>query len=552
MRHWVTTWVVLLLIGGAASSATALDPETLEYNVQPIPLADRTDIQITVSISGLTGPLEIGLPADCYGYPDLHEFVTSITGTDGTTVGEGSAPDHRRIEAAADGVARLSYRMSFDPVALQDYAFAPNTGPGHFHVGGCQWMLRMPGDDAPRPYRISLGAPPEGWTLYSSLAPDARPASLTTTWEQLNQSALGGGSGPHRRFEINGRPVSVFLANGLNLPSRQVLDSVEAIVTAQRTRFRENPPPFYVVSVNPRDGVVAGAAIPNLFVCFIDPDAPATQLVPLLAHEMFHNEIPGALSLKTPSGESGTRLEWFHEGVADFGSRLLMLQSGAIDHASYAALFNLDLERLRASPARAATLADLYQAARENRFSSMYKKLSYYRGSLIALSWNAQIRRNHPTKDIFDLFAALKARAPGGVASEEDLYAVGLEFGLDTRTDFERHVLRGEPISPLADTIEGYRLVSTSGPGHQTGFDVPATFRQRVMTDVAVDGPAYAAGLRDGMPFVRMSNVNTDSNSWRADLPASVRVMIDGAERQYDFLPYGPIEPQLRFEPAPH
>lgn len=181
----------------------------------------------------------------------------------------------------------------------------------------------------------------------------------------------------------------------------------------------------------------------------------------------------------------------------------------------------------------------------------MYKKLSYYRGSLIALSWNARIQQHDPTKDIFDLLEALKARATDGKASEEDLFAIGAEFGLDIRADFERHVLRGEPISPLADAIGGYQLVTVPGPAHQTGFDVSATFRDRVIAGVDVNGPAHAAGLRDGMRFVRMSNVNTDSNSWRADLPASVRVMIDGVERQIDFMPYGSVEPQLRFEPLP-
>lgn len=544
LRLILAVWI----LSGAAPAWSSPAEGSVSYHIQPVPMSDRTDLLVTAKFAvERVDALELGLPRDCYGSPDLHEAVVEFTAVRGSLREGNRDPQSRTLIPDADGVVEVAYRLSFDPALYAAYPFGPNTGPGHFHVGGCQYML-VPSDvTLERTHQITVGPAPEGWRLYASLAPDAGAASLTASYEDLSATAIGGGPA-HERFSLGGRPVDVFLSPDLALPRDDVMRSIRAVVGEQRARFGVFDQDFYTISVNPRSGVMAGTAIDNLFVVFIRPDATTEELLLLLAHEMFHNEIPIRLSVKAPPGVRQVIFEWFNEGVADFASRRLLLDAGALDQSDFARIFNGDLDRLRFSPLGRATVHELTAAAEAGRFTGLHKKLAYFRGSLMALSWDAQLRAMGHGDGIFVFFDALHEASDGGVVTAEMLFEQGARLGLDIRGDYDRYIVRGERIEPVDFAIQGHVLREVQAPSWNIGFDYERSRETGVIEGVERAGPAYAAGLRNGMILVSADNISPQG--LRIHMPVQVRVRSQGEERVFEYRPEGPLEPALRFMPA--
>ena len=259
--------------------------------------------------------------------------------------------------------------------------------------------------------------------------------------------------------------------------------------------------------------------------------------------------MPNRLDVLPPEGMTRVVFEWFSEGVAEFGARRLMLETGLIDADSYARLFNDDLERIRFSAVRSASAADLMAAAQGGRFNSGYKKLAYYRGSLMALKWDTALRRAGHTDGLFHLLDILRARrdADNRVPAEV-LFTESAALGLDVRGDFERFIVRGERLIPPGDLLApGHRIVESLKPSRDLGFDLPASQATKIITGVRPGGPAEVAGLRDGMSLIRTENASTDVNGARLHDPVVLHVSVDGESRQIAYLAEGPLQSAFAF-----
>ena len=79
------------------------------------------------------------------------------------------------------------------------------------------------------------------------------------------------------------------------------------------------------------------------------------------------------------------------------------------------------------------------------------------------------------------------------------------ETGIDIEPDLERYARRGETLLLPPDLLGGCaRIVTERRRAFTRGYDADATRRGAgVIAGVDRDGPAYAAGMRDGMQLVR-------------------------------------------------
>lgn len=539
-----TGLLMLILAPAPGPAVTGQDsPDTVDWVIEPQPAGDRTALEITLTFEPEAGdPVSLGLPADCYGTPSIHEYVQSFEGLDGTAVRSGEDETRRTVRPDRDGRIRLRYRLSYDPDQMDRYAFAPNVGPDHFHIAGCQWMLRIPELDRPRPHHIRVSGAPPGWGLYSSLGPDPASLEVSGTYDDMVSAMIGGGAGPHSTFEIGGRPVSAYVQGRYDIPSRDIVEAVQAIVAGQQSAMGGGLGPFYNVAVLPRTGIIAGTAVPNLFVCFVKSDITPAELYGLLAHEMAHTWMPQSI-VATPPGESEIRHEWLSEGVTEHVARRLLRRDGLITEDQFAALTNRYLYDLADNPAAAASYEDLVRAESEGGYTTAYKKLAYFRGAIMALNWETTLRERGEGKEVVDLVGELWRRAQGqpGEVTEDAFFSMATEFGLDAKGDFERYVLRGEPIAPHPNALgPEFTLTATYLPRFEPGFDIRASFRAGVVQGVQEDGPAHRAGLRDGMVFKGVRNSNRFGNAWYPDLPLKVLIETGSGEpRTIEYFPHG-------------
>nr|7XYO_A Chain A, Aminopeptidase M61 [Myxococcus fulvus]7XYO_B Chain B, Aminopeptidase M61 [Myxococcus fulvus] len=528
-------------------------PGDIHYRVKPVPAADRTDLRVTVQFQAPDAtPLTVRLPEDCYGTPDLHQYVRSFQGMDGVKVSAGGDARERKVFPRPDGRVSLRYVLSFDPRGLDGVSFGPNVGPGHFHVAGCQWLLRLGDAEARRRYVIQVEDAPAGWKLYSSLGGDALRTETTASYEDLTSSALGGGSGGFHRFEVRGKSVSLFVDGAFDVPRQQLFTALERIITSQREWFQEDGPDYFHVALRPRSGIIAGVALDHAFICFAKRESRPTELHLLFAHEMFHAWLPGKLRIEPPKGEPELRHEWFSEGFTEYFARRLLVDARLLPEEALAELFNQDLINLADNPHRAETYEQVVKASRMQAYTSAYKKLAYYRGALMALDWDARLRAQGSGASLGKLLRELHALAAGrgGELSEDAFFDVLAAHGLEGRGDFERHILRGEPITVAPEAlgpafVPRARDVASFDPG----LSLEQTFKARVLKGVIPGGPAYEAGLREGMKWVSARNSSRFVNGWRADLPLEIIVEVEGQPRRFAFFPRGPVRTLMLFQP---
>jgi predicted metalloprotease with PDZ domain len=516
---------------------------TLYYRIMPIRTTDRTDLDISVRMKAVTrDSMVVKLPTDYYGTQDLYRYVTSFEGESGTTVKPGKDERERVVQAGPDSEIHLRYLLSFDPKVLDGVSFGPNVGPTHFHTAGCQWLLQIGNLSQKRRYEVEIIDPPIGWHFYSSIGPYPLKFETEASYNDLIATAIGGGAGAYDRFMVRGRPVSIFVQGVFDIPSSDIFKSVRRIVTLERDWFQDYDQPFYHVTILPRGGIIAGTANDNFFVCFAKHDISREELYVLLAHEMFHTWLPNKLSIELSKGESELRYEWFYEGFTDYFARRLLAEAGLLSQERFAYLINRDIINIADNPNRNANYADLVAASTGGKYGTTYKKLSYYRGALIALNWEAKLGRSGKRFGLGNLIRdlyGLASRTNHRVTAQQ-FFELAARYGLDAKGDLDRYILRGESIVPLPDALgPSYVLSPSTVPSFDPGFSLEQTFRNRKVTGVVENGVAYLAGLREGMELVRVQNSNRFGNGWYPDRPLLVVTKVAGQEHQFEFFPRG-------------
>lgn len=370
-----------------------IEGETFHYRIKPIPISDRTNLEISFKIEGVkASSVAVKLPVDCYGTPKLFRFVTAFTGESGTTVQSGKDEGERLVQPNSQGEIYLKYVLSFDPQALADSTFSPNVGNSHFHVAGCQWMLRIGNEEEKRPHIIELVDAPKDWKLYSSLSANPAKFEGVVSLDDLDITAIGGGRKGFSQFLVREKPVSVFVRGKFVIPQNEIFAAVRKIVTLQRERFNDFNQPFYNVVVLPKEDNVAGTRIENLFVSFFKADVTREQLYVLLSHEMLHNWLTANI-IKPPKGEISLKYQWFYEGFTDYFSRRILLDAKLLTLEKFAELINRDIINIADNPNKNTTFQDLVKATQTGKFNQAFNKLSYYRGALIALNWDTKSAR---------------------------------------------------------------------------------------------------------------------------------------------------------------
>lgn len=517
----------------------SLNAQTFHYQIKPIVAVDRTNLEVSLKYqTSKNEPITVKLPIDCYGTPNLSRFVTSFSGESETVVKNGKDTGEKVIEPNSKGEIHLKYFLSFEP--KMDGTFSPNVGKDYFHIAGCQWLLQIGDLKEKRQHKIELIDAPKDWKLYSSLSPNPSKFEGVKSYWDLAITAIGGGQNGFSQFQVRGKSVSVFVRGKFAIPQTEILTAVRKIVTLQREKFNNFNQPFYNVIILPKENNVAGTRIENLFVSFFKSDVTRDQLYVLLSHEMLHNWLTADL-IKLAKGELGLRYQWFYEGFTDYFSRKLLLDAGLLSKHKFADLVNRDIINIADNPHKNTTYQDLVEATKTGKFNQSFNKLSYYRGALIALNWNVTIAERWKGKSLGDLIEDVYQLAIKAPISEQIFFElIKKNYGIDAKADFERYILRGEPISVPPNALgNSYKLIESSVPSFDAGFLLNESRQAKKIIGVKPDGVAFRAGLRDGMELVNTENYNRFGNAWSPSSPLVIVIKENNQEKKFSFFPHG-------------
>lgn len=524
------------------------------YTIRPVPLKDRTNLEISVVYKAKSDTaILINLPQDYYGVSDLYKYVTIFEGKRGCVVKPAPKPSQRIVLPNKKKEVAINYTISYDPKELDGTAFAPNVSASHFHVAGCQWMLPVRSIFEKHTYNIKVVDAPKGWHFYSSISGNPKKTIVSDSYENLLSTAIGGGIQAYKKIIISSKPVYIFVAGKYNISYDSIFAATAKIVELQRSWFNDYDFPFYTITINPRSGIISGTGIPNLFVCFLKQDITMNELNVLLSHEMFHTWLPNKIYVKQKKGESDLKYEWLYEGLTDYFGRKILFDAGLLSTADFVYLINRDLINIADNPHKAETYTAILASNNKGTYGTDYKKLSYYKGALIALRWETQIRNAANGKQLKDFIREIydSALTNNGDITELVLFNISKKYGIDAEKDLEQFIVNGFPIVPLPDALgDRFQLIDTLVSSFDPGFSLKETFRTRKIKDVVEGGVAYNAGLRNDMDFVDVRNSNRFGNGWSPDKPISVTVKINGENKIFEYFPHGKSMAVMLYSPV--
>ena len=509
-RSRILTALFFLIISADASGLAAQQngdtSARVSYTISIEPGADRTDLLINLEFQGnSSGETRIGFPPGRFGTPGIADSIKDIRVEGAKSKVDAEKGKHLVLTHSAKAAIKIQYRVSRDPNADQG-AYRPSTSKSHFHFFGSQWRLTIGDRPAEQSYEFKFKNVPEKWAVFSNLGDGPGPYTFKSTDKSIS-GFIAGGLYKKAHIDVQGTPIGIYVSESFT-QSDSIIAAAKTIVGQQGKKFGGLNREFFVISMSPRDKLRAGVAIDNAFVCFVDPDTDKTAMDVLIAHEAFHNWLPGKGTIdcwKNGTSLDEFRFDWFVEGFTEFVARKMLLDAERLSMDQYVALFNRDLREQARNPVQRASLKVVEESIEDGRYSNHHERTSYFRGPLIALQVDTQLRASGE-RDLIDVMQAFlqKASESEGTLSEEAFFKFFDDQGIDLRPIYRQHIVYGNPVVLDPKIFGGQYRFSESVFLHvDQGFDTLSSRVSGVIQGVRLDGPAYKAGLRDGMIHVK-------------------------------------------------
>ena len=518
----------LLLI----AAAPAREPAPVDYLVTPEVGADGLErIRITIRLRGdADGETGLALPSRWAGSDRLHERIERLS-VAGGTIAETGDPARRLIRHAPGAALSVSYRIGpsgADPDSGYEKA-RPVVRPGWFYVHG-EGAFAVPEGRADAPARFRMAVTPAGWRWTSNI--DLRPGRGLTVDHVVESILIGGTDVRIVTRNVGGQPLRIALRGRWTFTDTAMADGLARIAAAYNDYMRTAAAPYFV-SLVPLGGAETGAVSfggsgrGGGFALASTANVGLDDFLPTLAHEYGHRWFGRALG---PIPDPDAPDYWFTEGFNDHVAALALVRAGIWAPAQYAERLNMVLLRYASSPAR--TLAN---GALAERFWSDpdAQQMPYDRGHLFAraIDRDGDVRR------------ALLAMAAGSGFPAAETQGPRFVRAAALPPEQTASVLAGEPIALPADLLGPCgRIEWAEQPIYATGYTVANRGEGRYFETVAEGSPAWQAGLRPGMRYLRRVSFRPGDSR----VPIVMRVADAAGERELSWRPEGPT--MVRFQ----
>ena len=407
--------------------------------------------------------------------------------------------------------------------------------PQYFHLIGWTIFAR-PTWSLAAPVSVSFDDVPKGW----SFASDLEHGNLThrqAARERFGRRRLSGVEGGHC--------CALRFAGSWGFSDEAFIKRLEPII-ASHHRFWGDPMKPFLVTVlpllpEPGSTSLGGTGLSDAFAFFSTPNVDDRMLTRILAHEHLHSWIPRRVGMM-PQENNDSLEYWFSEGFTDFYTYRLLVRDGLWSLEETAKALNDVMWDYAFSPARNATNADVAASFWSDRAKG---DIPYHRGLLFAALADDRVRRASKAKrDLDDVMLAMKraadAAGPARHAAADPRAVRDVDERRGRRCDRRHQALhRAAAKQSRCPAIRGSPAARSKRarlPNSTRGFDGPRTIaNNNVVTGVDPNGPAYAAGLRDGMRIRKLDL------SERRDLRVALTysVFVDGGTREISYLPAG-------------
>lgn len=488
------------------------------------------------------GETRMQLPAEWGGGERLWRFLKDPV----VTGGQLSQPDEKTWVITSKPRARLTLRYrvvsAYDgppPPDSPNYG-QPIIGPEGFYVIG-HTIFATPEDRETDLARFEWDPASSALQLSTDLKPLQRaPASIS----QLGPSVLMAYPDTvEARRDVGGAPLTVAMRGTFSFSAEAFADMAARSIGAVRAFWGDGRAPFLITLAGqpaPQGWTsYRGSGLDDAFAVISTQNTRLEDYRLFLTHEYLHTwnaeRLGGAID--GPGEPAGY---WFSEGFTDYYARRLALRAGLVDLETFAAAWNEALDAYATSPAIGANNAQIVAGFWSDR---AVQKLPYQRGAQLAVLLENRLKSKGGLDQVMlalrDQAAKRRDTSRRVPASQAFTPVARSVTGVDLTPEIDRFVSRGERILLPSDAFGGCLTVETlTRPAYWLGLDLAETGKARTLVGVDPSGPAYAAGLREGMKYLgRHGGKPGDST-----VEVGLAIEENGKPRVIRFLPKGPGE----------
>jgi predicted metalloprotease with PDZ domain len=502
----------------------------LTYRFQPDVKPDGLVLHVTVEFqAGSTGMDALTVPTHWAG-ETLQALTNLRTVTTGASIEDGPDASTRLVRANANQPVQLSYDLKKDwngPL-VNPKQFHPVLMPEYLEFTGSNALVRPQRDDgANTTANFDWTLLPRAWVVATSFGAGTSSGDRCQTYSgksiEIVHGLYAAGDFRIRRFQIGRRAAVLAVRGTWTFTDDEAIAQIQRVVGVVRDFWRDDNFPYFLVTLKPYDrdtGSSDGSAFTNAFWMYISRQDSVADLLPQLAHEAFHAwnvERMGALS-----NEADRATTWFKEGFTNYYAYLLLYRAGVLPAKTYVDSLNQDLRKFPTS-------SD-----------------PYVRGRIIALWLDAAIRRDskgrHSLDDVmFDMVRTSKQ----SITLARTLDTAGRYLSDDAQSQLRRAVVEhGDLAAP--DEVPSMGACARPSmeelPTFDLGFDLAASATAKQVVGVVAEGPAFAAGLRNGQTLGRVSVYNG-----QPDRLATFTIHTDAGDQAIAFYPRGKAMPGWQY-----
>ncbi len=508
MRHWLIAALACIIASGTGAARSAA-PAPITYTVTPELVSGKlADLRVDVALEGDDdGVTHMRLPDRWSGAEDLYRAVFDLRAS-GSRLKRVSKSELQLTHAPGAPIV-LSYRVR------QDFPGELTAGDGppfravvrqdRFTVLGWALFAEVAGP-AGRPAAFRWGPTPQGWTVASDLD---HPGKVNVTGDLFDAVLVGGSDLKIVSAEAPGGHIRIAMHGDWKFTPAQMAALMTRISGAAADFWGDRGEDFFV-AVTPMTTPAGqgtaqyGVGLGDAFSLWSTTEVDEPALRHIVAHEHQHVWFPTRVG-GVRTGRDEPLDYWLSEGFTDFYTLRILLRSGLWTPEEFVADYNRILRDYANSPVIGAPNSIVPAGFWED---PAVADLPYQRGLMLATLWDHRLRQaTRGARDLDDVVLAMRDRAAGqGTTGNavDNLRAAYRGFGGDLAPDLKRLVDQGAPVLLPADLFgDCARVATTETRAFDRGFDSASTNASGgVVYGVDPRGPAYAAGLRNGMRIV--------------------------------------------------
>ncbi len=287
-------------------------------------------------------------------------------------------------------------------------------------------------------------------------------------------------------------------------------DAFQKISQSQREYWNAEDEPFLVTIVTtppafPGSISLGGTGRSDAFAFFTTTNAEPRKLDQVMAHEMMHTWVPRRIGGMPRQVEQSDY--WLSEGFTDWAAWRVLVRSGFWRPEDFVRAFNENLRDYDLSPVREAPNSEIVAGFWRDRATG---DLPYRRGMLLATYWDKQVRdATGGKRDFDDVLVHMQNLASSNNEKTTAVFLLARAMkevaDVNIASDLKLYIELGKAIELPEDLFSAdCKLSWIERPAFHRGFDVEATMANgNIISGVVENGPAWKAGLRDGMRIVK-------------------------------------------------